>query len=87
MFQKEIVINNKTGLHARPASELVEFCTKFESEIILTTDADEAIDAKSIISVLSGGVYQGTKILLQVEGADEEMAGPQIANLLENLPD
>jgi hypothetical protein len=39
MFQKKIIIKNKTGLHARPASELMEFCAKFESEIILTTEA------------------------------------------------
>jgi len=87
MFQKEIVINNKTGLHARPASELVEFCNKFESEIIIMTGKDEEINAKSIISILSGGVYRGTKILLKVEGPDEETAGPQIVNFLENLPD
>lgn len=86
MFEKEIVINNKTGLHARPASELVELCGKFESEIILLSDEEE-INAKSIISVLSGGVYQGTKLKLQVEGSDEETAGPQIVHLLENLPD
>jgi phosphocarrier protein HPr len=87
MFRKEMVINNKTGLHARPASELVEFCTKFESEIILTTDSNDEINAKSIISVLSGGVYQGAKILLQVEGKDAETAGPQVVHFLENLPD
>ncbi|MDF2568173.1 MAG: Phosphocarrier protein of system [Oscillospiraceae bacterium] len=86
MYQKEIVINNKTGLHARPASELVEFCNQFESEIVLLTE-DEEINAKSIISILSGGVYHGTKVLLQVEGSDEETAGPQIEHLLMNLPD
>jgi phosphocarrier protein HPr len=87
MFQKAIMINNKTGLHARPASELVELCARFESEIILTTDDDEEINAKSIISVLSGGVYQGAKILLQVSGKDEAIAWPQVVNFLENLPD
>jgi len=87
MFQKEIVINNKTGLHARPASELVEFCNRFESDITLTTPDEEEMNAKSIISILSGGVYQGTSVLLQVDGTDEESAGPQIAYLLENLPD
>ncbi len=86
MFQREIVIQNKTGLHARPASELVELSNRFASEIILVTDEDE-INAKSIISILSGGVYQGTKVLLQVDGADEDTAGQQIADLLENLPD
>lgn len=86
MFQKKIVINNKTGLHARPASELVELCSKFESDVILVSEEDE-INAKSIVSILSGGIYQGTTLTLKVEGPDESMAGPQIVNLLENLPD
>ncbi len=87
MFKKEIVIDNKTGLHARPASELVELCSKFESDVTLMNDGEEDINAKSIVSILSGGIYRGTKISLQVEGPDEETAGPQIAELLENLPD
>lgn len=87
MYSKEIVIGNRTGLHARPASELVEFCNGFRSEITLMTDVSEEINAKSIISILSGEIYQGTKILLQVLGPDEETAGPQIAQFLENLPD
>ena len=87
MFRKEIDIQNKTGLHARPASELVELCNKFESEVILITKDGEELDGKSIISVLSGGVYQGAKVILQVEGLDEETAGAQVANFLENLPD
>lgn len=87
MFQKEIVINNKTGLHARPAAELVEFCSKFDCDISLLTEANEVIDAKSIVSVLSGGVNQGDKVLLQVDGFDEETAGLQIAEFLENLTD
>ncbi len=87
MFRKEIDIQNKTGLHARPASELVELCNKFESEVILITKDGEELDGKSIISVLSGGVYQGAKVILQAEGLDEETAGAQVANFLENLPD
>lgn len=88
MYTKEIIINNKTGLHARPASELAEFCNRYKSEIIITTNTDEEeIYAKSIVSILSGGVYSGTKILLKVEGCDEDSAGPEIAHLLENLPD
>lgn len=87
MYQKCLTINNKTGLHARPASELVEFCNKFESEIVLMTESDEEINAKSIISILSNGVYQGTKVKLQVKGPDEASAGPEVADFLSNLTD
>ncbi|MDF1493456.1 HPr family phosphocarrier protein [Caproiciproducens sp. CPB-2] len=86
MYQKEIVINNKTGLHARPASELVEFCKNIKSDIILKKGTEE-INAKSILSILSGGVYQGTKLVVQVNGTDEQTAGPQVIHFLQNLSD
>ncbi|MBW7572678.1 HPr family phosphocarrier protein [Caproiciproducens faecalis] len=86
MFQKEIVINNKTGLHARPATLLVELSSKFESEIVLRKDGEDFY-GKSIISILSGGIYKGTKIQLKVTGPDEAKAGPQVAHFLETLTD
>lgn len=87
MYQQKITIKNKTGLHARPASELVEFCSKFQSDVILKTENDEEINAKSIISVLSGGFYGGSKLTLQVEGPDEIEAGTELVDFLNNLPD
>jgi phosphocarrier protein len=86
MFEKKMVIRNKTGLHARPASEMVRICQPFESEVLLLTE-DEEINAKSIISILSGGVYNGTEITLKISGPDEESAGKTIVHFLENLPD
>lgn len=55
MFQKDIVIPNETGLHARPASGLVRLCKSYKSKITICTD-EKAIDAKSIIMVLAGGL-------------------------------
>ena len=86
MYQKEIVINNKTGLHARPASVLGELSKNIKSDIILKKGTEE-INAKSILSILSGGVYQGTKLMVQVNGADEQTAGPQVIRFLQNLSD
>ena len=74
MFEQKIRINNKTGLHARPASELVELANKFESDVLLLVD-DEEVDAKSIIDVLSSGIDCGTEVVLQIEGSDEAEAG------------
>lgn len=86
MFEANLVVNNKTGLHARPASDLVQFCQQFKSEILIFTEEEE-INCKSIISVLSGGVQQGTPIRLQAEGPDEEVAGGAVANLIASLTD
>lgn len=86
MYEKKITVQNKSGLHARPASQLVELSQRYKSDVTILTDEDE-INAKSIISVLAGGVLPGTEITLQVEGADEAEAGPALVQFLENLPD
>lgn len=86
MFEAKLKVNNKTGLHARPASDLVQCCKQFESDIIILTEDDE-INAKSIVSVLGGGIQMGTEITLQVEGPDEEAAGKAVVDLINNLID
>ncbi|MFX0560361.1 HPr family phosphocarrier protein [Tepidibacillus infernus] len=41
MLSKQVIINNETGLHARPASMLVKEASKYQSEIIITVDDKE----------------------------------------------
>lgn len=86
MFQKDIVIPNETGLHARPASGLVRLCKSYKSKITICTD-EKAIDAKSIIMVLAGGLKQHTPIRLEVEGEDEAEAGVAVSAYIEGLVD
>ena len=84
MFERQIKVSNKTGLHARPASDLTVLCQKFDSDILIITP-DTEINPKSIISILAGGVSHGTTIRLRVEGVDEEEAGEQISRFIEEL--
>lgn len=86
MYEEKIVVQNKSGLHARPASQLVEVSQRYQSDTVLITEEDE-INTKSIISVLSGGVLPGTEVTLRVEGSDESEAGPALSQLLHHLPD
>lgn len=84
MYEKEITIKNKTGLHARPATDLSTLCQTYESDIKIRTN-DSEIDSKSIISILSGGICKGTKIKLVINGTDEKEAGEKISEFIENL--
>lgn len=84
MYEKEIIIKNKTGLHARPATDLSTLCQTYESDIKIRTN-DTEIDSKSIISILSGGICKGTKIKLVINGTDEKEAGEKISEFIENL--
>lgn len=86
MFESKITVNNKTGLHARPASDLAALCTGYNSNIQLIC-GNEKINAKSIISILTAGIYSGTEIILRIEGEDEQEAGEAVSNLIRNLKD
>jgi phosphotransferase system HPr (HPr) family protein len=62
MIRKEITVTNKTGLHARPASMFVQKASKFKSSIMIEKE-DKTINAKSIISVLSGGIANVAQLI------------------------
>jgi phosphocarrier protein len=80
MQQAEVEITNATGLHARPAHELVKTAKRFTSEISLEV-AGKRIDAKNIVKVISLGASRGTKVLISADGPDEADAVMRLAEL------
>ncbi|NNJ12796.1 phosphoenolpyruvate--protein phosphotransferase [Chloroflexales bacterium ZM16-3] len=73
MKQIDLIIQNRTGLHARPARVLVDTAKQFTSAVRLRHGA-KAANAKSLISVLALGVTSGGAVVLEVDGADEDLA-------------
>ncbi len=73
MKQLDLVIRNKTGLHARPARVFVDIAKQFQSNIRIG-HGEKLVNAKSLISVLTLGVASGQRISIDVEGADEAAA-------------
>lgn len=84
MLEKKILITAETGMHSRPATILVTEADKFKSSIMLLAH-DKTIDFKSIIGVLSLGIYMGETITLTFAGEDEEAASEKIIGLIEEL--
>ncbi len=84
MIESKIVVKHKVGLHARPASMLVQTANKFESEITVrnVTANGEPVDAKSILMVLTLGVVQNHEIELCAEGPDEQKAVESLSELV-----
>jgi phosphocarrier protein HPr len=83
MIVGELLLLNKTGLHARPAAKLVQTSKKFRSKISIIKGGQE-IDAKSIIKILSLGAEQGDKITIKAEGEDEDNAFETLTALIKN---
>ncbi|MBF4693161.1 HPr family phosphocarrier protein [Fusibacter ferrireducens] len=78
-----VTVNSATGLHARPASQLVSEASKFQSEIKLIK-GETSVSAKSIMGVLGLGVLTGDKVRITADGADEHDAIKALEALFES---
>lgn len=76
-----VILQNKVGLHARPAALFVQTAKKFKSEIKVEKDGLEA-NAKSILDILSLGAEQGSPITIKVNGEDAEIALKSLVDLV-----
>lgn len=89
MKETTVLVNNKVGLHARPASLFVQAAAKYASNIQVscqdpdTKELREA-NAKSILGVLTLGVFQGMEIKIHADGEDESQAVETLAELVKN---
>ena len=84
MFEKETVIKNPTGLHARPAAQLSAFCKRYPNAITVSSGERET-NPKSIFSLLSGCFKHGETIVVRVEGEDGERVAGEIAAFIDTL--
>ncbi|KXB58585.1 phosphocarrier protein HPr [Gemelliphila asaccharolytica] len=81
MIKKEYKIINETGIHARPATILVQVASRYESVIELEFK-NKKINLKSIMGVMSLGISQGSTITITADGTDENDAIRNIENTL-----
>ena len=81
MEKRDFHIIAETGIHARPATLLVQAASKFNSDITLTYN-DKSVNLKSIMGVMSLGVGQNADVTIKAEGADEEEAIAAIAETM-----
>ncbi|WAA13216.1 phosphocarrier protein HPr [Fervidibacillus halotolerans] len=82
MLEKSYKVIADTGIHARPATLLVQTAGKFDSEIQLEYK-DKKVNLKSIMGVMSLGIGKDAEIKIIAEGSDEESAMKAIADLME----
>ncbi|MFB7639444.1 phosphocarrier protein HPr [Peribacillus butanolivorans] len=73
MVEKIFTVTAETGIHARPATLLVQAAGKFDSEINLAYK-EKKVNLKSIMGVMSLGIGKGAEITISAEGSDENDA-------------
>ena len=73
MLEKEIVVSNKLGLHARASAKLVQLVQGFKSTVWLISKGRE-VNAQSIMGVMMLAAGIGTPLVVRAEGSDEQSA-------------
>ncbi|PVV11703.1 MAG: phosphocarrier protein HPr [gamma proteobacterium symbiont of Ctena orbiculata] len=81
MLNKEIEIINKLGLHARAAAKLVSCANSFSSNVFLNRNG-QRVNGKSIMGVMMLAANQGSIIVLEIDGSDEQEAMQALTSLI-----
>lgn len=86
MIERQLLVANKLGLHARATAKLVQLLSGYRASATLSAKGRE-VNAKSIMGVMLLAAGQGTPVMLRVEGDDETAAAAAVADLFERLFD
>jgi phosphocarrier protein len=71
MAEKVYTIIDEAGIHARPATILVNTVSKFASDTNIEYNG-KSVNMKSIMGVMSLGVAKGAQVKVTATGSDEE---------------
>lgn len=80
MVEKEVWVENRFGLHARPAAQLMNLAKQFDATIILEKDDFQA-EAKELLSLLALDCSPGTRLVIRASGPEAREAAQAVANL------
>lgn len=83
MISKTTTILNKQGLHARPATAMVNTAAKYKSEIFICKD-EKKVNGKSILGLLVLAAESGSKLTIEASGPDEGEAVDALVELVED---
>lgn len=81
--ERRVRIQNRAGLHARPAAEFVKLAGKYRSDITLAK-GDLEVNGKSIMGVMMLAAEQGTEMVVRGRGEDAEDAVDALTSLIQN---
>ena len=81
--EKQVLVTNERGLHARAATQLVQMAAKYPCEVLLSKDGSE-VNGKSIMGVLMLVASKGTMLTVAAKGEGAAAAVAAIVKLVED---
>ena len=83
MFVKDVTVQNKVGLHARPATFFIQKANEYKSSIWIEKE-ERRVNAKSLLGIISLGIIGGTTIRIIADGSDEQDAVEGLVDLVDS---
>jgi phosphocarrier protein HPr len=86
MSERKATIASRVGLHARPASIFAAAVGELDIEVTIaleTDPAEDAMDASSILSLMSLGASNGDIVVLRAEGGSADEVLEALVKILE----
>ncbi|MCA3221762.1 MAG: HPr family phosphocarrier protein [Burkholderiales bacterium] len=81
MISREFSISNKLGLHARPSAQLTQVASRFKAEVHIAKGG-RRVNAKSIMGVMMLAAGQGSVVVVDADGPDEDEAIEAVGALI-----
>ena len=83
MIQNSVKIQNKYGIHARPATAIVNTASGYDAEVFIEKNG-EKVPANSIMSLLMIAAEYGTELIIHADGVDENEAVAALIQLFDD---
>ena len=81
MEKRQVVVSNRSGIHARAAAKLVTLCARYRSRIVLFCNG-RAAEGRHMIALLTLSAAMGAQVLIEVSGPDEGEAVVAVTRLI-----
>lgn len=82
MFQRRVTVGSSVGLHARPATTFCVAASKLPVKVTIGREEGPAVDARSIVLVMSLRIKGGETVVLRTEDVAGEQALNELASLV-----
>ncbi len=80
--KRQLTIQNRQGIHARPAAMFVKTASQFECEVLVEKDG-ETVNGKSIMGMMMLAAGPGCRILVSADGKDAKKAIDELEALID----
>lgn len=79
--QRQVVLTNKMGLHARPSTQIATTASRFAADVQITKDG-MVVDAKSVLELLMLAAECGSELIVSADGDDAKEAVGAVCDLV-----